>query len=62
MNNQEIREKVIHQTITDAIHQLHNLEGHDRFARIVEIIEWLCNDYEELEIDWYKHLPNEVEK
>ena len=41
MNNEALREKEIRQTITDAINQLHNLEGRDRCFRIAEICEWL---------------------
>jgi len=54
MNNETLREKVIRQTITDAINQLHNLEGRDRCFRIAEICEWLLMDLddEELKIDW----------
>ena len=29
----------VEQTITDAINQLHNIEGEDRYARLIEIIE-----------------------
>ena len=44
----------VEQTINDAINQLHNIEGEDRYARLIEIIDWLCEDYENLDLEYFK--------
>lgn len=64
MSKEEIRQQVIQQTITDAINQLHKIEGEDRCSRIVEICEWLMCDLqdEEFEIEWWNPMKGEVGK
>ncbi len=59
MNDSDSRLRLcIKSTITDAIDQLHKVEGEDRCSRLIEIIEWLVNDYDELDICWYEGLTN----
>tara|TARA_B100000902_G_C26824074_1_gene675444 strand:- start:130 stop:321 length:192 start_codon:yes stop_codon:yes gene_type:complete len=59
MNDSDSRLRhCIKSTISDAINQLHKVEGEDRCSRMMEIIEWLVHDYDELDIDWYEGLTN----
>ena len=53
-------QKSIHVAITDALHQLHNLEGDDRLALVTELAEWMFYDESEWDLESWLPAP-EVE-
>ena len=56
-------EKVVQNSITDVINQLHHVKGQDRFALLMEHMENLIFDDEDAEeILWVKNLVCEEEE